>query len=191
MVENPYEPSTTLWEKWGASNLTKDQGDSSRNHIMYGTISAFFWKHLAGIAPVAPGWSRVRIAPKFGEVCVELENSHLRGWGNRVLSRVEGKLATVAGEVSTVWELSEPHEVGIAASAVLRVSIPDGVVSGAEVVMPCVGKATIITELRSGIVVWQDDSFVVQSLVLDCQRVEHGGVLMHVASGEYQFERHG
>ncbi len=61
------DDNTACREKWGASNLTKDQGDGSRNHIMYGTISAFFWKHLGGIAPAAAGWARIRIAPQFGE----------------------------------------------------------------------------------------------------------------------------
>ena len=54
MVANPHEPSTTLWENWAADHLDKDQADASRNHIMFGTISAFLWKHIAGLTPPPP-----------------------------------------------------------------------------------------------------------------------------------------
>eukprot|EP01043_Picozoa_sp_COSAG02_P080968 COSAG02_NODE_19518_length_878_cov_1.083440_2_plen_130_part_01 len=130
MVDNPYEPSTTLWEKWGASNLTTDQGDSSRNHIMYGTISAFFWKHLAGIAPAAAGWTKLRIEPKFGEVCDGSGTAPRPDWRNRVLSSVEGTLDTVAGQVSTRWELAGIDDASISATAVLRVTVPAGAMRG-------------------------------------------------------------
>jgi alpha-L-rhamnosidase len=35
--------ATTLWEQW--------DGSESRNHIMFGDVSAWFYKNLAGIAP--------------------------------------------------------------------------------------------------------------------------------------------
>lgn len=49
--------ATTLWETWN--------GDSSRNHIMFGDISAWFYKYLAGIRPDPeyPGFKRVIIRP--------------------------------------------------------------------------------------------------------------------------------
>jgi alpha-L-rhamnosidase len=190
MVDNPYEPSTTLWEKWGASNLTTDQGDSSRNHIMFGSISAFFWKHLAGIAPAAAGWTKLRIEPKFGEVC-DHPAAPRPDSRSRVLSSVEGTLDTVAGQVSTSWELAEIDDSSVSATAILRVTVPDGAVGGAEVVLPCVGNATVITELRSGTVVWEHDTFIAASVALAGERFEHGGVVVHVASGEYHFVRSG
>ena len=49
MVMNKGEPSATLWETWYADQLVDDQDDPSQNHIMLGTISAFFWKHLVGV----------------------------------------------------------------------------------------------------------------------------------------------
>ena len=53
------------------------------------------------------------------------------------------------------------------------------------------GKATIVTELRSGTVAWKDDAFVAASVALAGERVEYGGVAIHVASGEYHFLRSG
>ena len=49
--------ATTLWENWN--------GYSSHNHIMFGDISAWFYKALAGIRvdPERPGFKRVIIAP--------------------------------------------------------------------------------------------------------------------------------
>ena len=39
-----YEPSTTLWELWN-SDTGSDTMDS-RNHIMFGSVGSFFYKHL-------------------------------------------------------------------------------------------------------------------------------------------------
>ncbi len=48
--------ATTLWEAWN--------GTDSRNHIMFGDISAWFYRALAGIRPDAPGFKRIRIQPR-------------------------------------------------------------------------------------------------------------------------------
>jgi alpha-L-rhamnosidase len=49
--------AATLWEDW--------KGGSSRNHIMYGDILAWFYKTLAGINPdpAAPGFGHIIIRP--------------------------------------------------------------------------------------------------------------------------------
>ncbi len=49
--------ATTLWEQW--------DGSSSRNHIMFGDVSAWFFKALAGIVPdsQAPGFQHFFIKP--------------------------------------------------------------------------------------------------------------------------------
>src|SRR5205085_2079109 len=51
--------ATTLWESW--------QGNDSRNHIMFGDISAWFVKALAGINPDPqfPGFRHVLIRPNI------------------------------------------------------------------------------------------------------------------------------
>ena len=50
--------ATTLWEQW--------DGKASRNHIMFGDISAWFVKTLAGINPdpTAPGFKHIIIKPQ-------------------------------------------------------------------------------------------------------------------------------
>ena len=51
--------ATTLWENWN--------GSESRNHIMYGDISAWFYKALAGINldPAAPAFKHILIKPNL------------------------------------------------------------------------------------------------------------------------------
>lgn len=51
--------ATTLWEDW--------RGHSSRNHIMFGDISAWAFKNLAGINvdPRQPGFKNVLFRPRF------------------------------------------------------------------------------------------------------------------------------
>ena len=49
--------ATTLWETWN--------GDSSRNHHMFSSVSGFFYKVLAGINPdeAAPGFKHIILEP--------------------------------------------------------------------------------------------------------------------------------
>jgi alpha-L-rhamnosidase len=51
--------ATTLWEQWN--------GSESRNHIMFGDISAWFYKALAGINldPAAPAFKHIIIKPNL------------------------------------------------------------------------------------------------------------------------------
>lgn len=59
-------PSWGLWIEQGANTLWEDwKGTDSRNHIMFGDISAWFYRALAGIRPDAPGFKRIRIQPQI------------------------------------------------------------------------------------------------------------------------------
>lgn len=51
--------ATTLWEQWS--------GAESRNHIMFGDVSAWFYKALGGIRPdpQAPGFRHFDLRPEF------------------------------------------------------------------------------------------------------------------------------
>lgn len=63
MVNSRYEPATTVWELWESD--TAGPGMNSRNHHMFGSISGWFYKHVAGIQPLDPGFSRVQIRPSL------------------------------------------------------------------------------------------------------------------------------
>lgn len=59
-------PSYGYWIRQGATTLWEDwRGAASRNHVMFGDISAWFYKALAGINPdpAAPGFQHVILRP--------------------------------------------------------------------------------------------------------------------------------
>lgn len=68
--------ANTLWEKW-------DGKTHSRNHIMYGDVSAWMYKTLAGIRPdpASPGFKRFFIKPYFPENLKWVEAEHESPYG--------------------------------------------------------------------------------------------------------------
>ncbi|MCJ2180238.1 alpha-L-rhamnosidase [Novosphingobium album (ex Hu et al. 2023)] len=53
--------ATTIWERWNG-----DAGDlsmNSFNHYALGAVCGFFYRRIAGLQPVEPGFARARIAP--------------------------------------------------------------------------------------------------------------------------------
>lgn len=66
LITQPEYPGWVWWLGQGASTLWETwDGQASRNHIMFGDISAWFYKYLAGIRPDAeqPGFRRIIIRP--------------------------------------------------------------------------------------------------------------------------------
>jgi hypothetical protein len=62
-------------------------GMNSHNHIMLGSVDAWFYKTIGGIALMEPGWKKVRIAPRPFEGLTSAETS----------------VMTVRGEVRVRW----------------------------------------------------------------------------------------
>jgi alpha-L-rhamnosidase len=67
--------ATTLWEQWN--------GTESHNHIMFGDVSAWFYKNLAGIAPDKdqPGFKRISFKPYFSPDLKWVKASHQSMYG--------------------------------------------------------------------------------------------------------------
>ncbi|MBO5668518.1 MAG: family 78 glycoside hydrolase catalytic domain [Lentisphaeria bacterium] len=61
--------ATALWEMWN--------GKASRNHIMFAEPSAWMYRYLAGISPLAPGFAKVRFAPNFVPQVDHVRAEHL------------------------------------------------------------------------------------------------------------------
>lgn len=71
--------ASTLWESWN--------GQDSRNHIMFGDISAWFYRALAGITPdpAKPGFGHIFIKPQIvGDLT----------WAKGVYNSVRGKIVS-------------------------------------------------------------------------------------------------
>eukprot|EP01113_Clastostelium_recurvatum_P040041 TRINITY_DN6184_c0_g2_i1.p1 TRINITY_DN6184_c0_g2~~TRINITY_DN6184_c0_g2_i1.p1 ORF type:complete len:543 (-),score=68.16 TRINITY_DN6184_c0_g2_i1:118-1746(-) len=91
MAVNNIEPATTFWELWDTP--AEGPGMNSRNHIMFGSVGAWFYKTLAGIktgdAYGAGGLRSVTFAPP----------NVLSG-----LSQVSASFNTLNGQVETSWK---------------------------------------------------------------------------------------
>jgi alpha-L-rhamnosidase len=54
------EGATTLWERW--EKITGG-GMNSHNHVMFASIDAWFYRAVAGLSLLDPGWAKIRIKP--------------------------------------------------------------------------------------------------------------------------------
>jgi alpha-L-rhamnosidase len=154
------EGATTLWEKW---EYLDGGGINSHNHIMFGTIDAWFYKGLAGINidPSHPGFQRFIIKPYI-----------VGGLGH-----VSALLHTIRGLVSSSWQKEKD-------SLILDVVIP--VNSQAKVSVPILGgKAPVIRENNE--VIYQDDAYVSGVSGISSGRREDEYVTFEVGSGSYSF----
>jgi alpha-L-rhamnosidase len=77
--------STTLLEEWGGAN--------SHNHQMFGTITEYFYQHLAGIRSPASG----KTSPAYKHI-------HLQPYMPDSLQEVKAKLNTLSGEIVSHWK---------------------------------------------------------------------------------------
>ncbi|AEB06434.1 alpha-L-rhamnosidase [Coriobacterium glomerans PW2] len=112
--------ATTIWERWDAirpdGSVNEDQTSEqssenmvSFNHYAFGSVGAFLYRHILGIAPIEPGYRRVRIEPRV----------------DRRLGHAQGEFRSVAGDIRVSWDLERSE-------ATLDVELP---VSG-EVLVP-------------------------------------------------------
>lgn len=74
--------ATTLYENWDINSSS----DLSRNHIMFGAISAWFFKELGGIHPdpKAPGFKNILLKPNFVNGLEHFEAEHIGPYGKIV-----------------------------------------------------------------------------------------------------------
>ncbi len=105
MIENG---ATTLWETWKESDNTY-----SHNHPMFGSISAWFYRHLAGIqiAPDAIGANRLFIRPQAPTGLEWVKCTH----------------QTIRGTVVSNWKVTDngiEYEITIPPDTTARIQLP-------------------------------------------------------------------
>lgn len=62
--------ATTVWERWNAikpDGTFSDPSMNSFNHYAYGSVGAFLYRGIAGIAPLEPGFSRISLRPRLSK----------------------------------------------------------------------------------------------------------------------------
>ncbi len=97
--------ATTLWEQWN--------GTESRNHIMFGDVSAWFYKALAGIQPdpQSPGFKHFDVTP------------HVVGG----LTSARGEYNSIRGKIISDWQVANGEfrqQLTIPANSTATVSLP-------------------------------------------------------------------
>ncbi|MGJ6963137.1 family 78 glycoside hydrolase catalytic domain [Streptosporangium sp. G11] len=109
--------ATTIWERWdsllpdGSVNLGEM---TSFNHYALGAVADFLHRTVAGLAPAAPGYRRLRVAPRPG--------------GG--LTHASAELRTPYGPASVAWTVA-------GGALTVAVTVPPGTV--AELDLPCEG----------------------------------------------------
>ena len=108
--------ATTIWERW--DSYTKERGFgpvamNSFNHYAYGSVLAWMYKEMAGIAadPKSPGFKNIIMAPK----------------PDRRIGSVAAELKTHYGLVKSVWHYEGDRWIW-------RFTVPDG--ATADVLVP-------------------------------------------------------
>jgi len=152
------EGATTLWERW---EKLEGMGMNSHNHIMLGSIDAWFYRVIAGLAPAEPGWKRVRIKP------------HILG----DLTHATATLKTVRGEVTVSWEKREDD-------LKLSIGIPANV--SADVYIPVPDEKSAIKE--GSTVIWAKGKPAESVKGITLVEANNGYVYLTAGSGFYEFE---
>jgi alpha-L-rhamnosidase len=135
---------------------------------MFGSVGAWFYQALAGIAQPADGagYRHIRIYP---------EAAHGLQWAS-------GTVKTIRGTVGSSWA----HEAN---GMTLNVTIPVG--ADARVMVPRPQELTDITVEESGRVVWENGKYVSGVAGVSGAALEDSGITFDVGSGEYSFRLRG
>ena len=145
--------ATTMWEGFG--------GDNSHDHPMYGCISSYFFKYLAGIQPdpVAPGFSHFSIKPAIvGD-----------------LTWVRAHFDSPHGRIACAWERTD-------GKLVLNITVPANTTATVYVPALASAQATGIEGVTEG------GKAIADTPGVKFLRMEAGAVVLAVESGSYQFE---
>lgn len=106
--------ATTIWERWDGirpDSTFQDPGMNSFNHYAYGAIGEWMYQEVAGIEAAAPGYKKIRIAPRPGDTL-----THARAF-----------LDTRYGRVASDWERRDGEfrlAVTVPANAQATVRLP-------------------------------------------------------------------
>ena len=111
--------ATTMWERWNSFSK-KDgynpQSMNSLNHYAYGAVGQWMYERIAGLAALAPGYKKIRIAP--------IPNT-------KFLTSASASVNTPYGKVSSSWNIENNVfylETTIPPNTTAEISIPYGTI---------------------------------------------------------------
>ncbi|MFI7599266.1 family 78 glycoside hydrolase catalytic domain [Actinoplanes sp. NPDC049681] len=128
--------ATTIWERWDGirpDGSLQDPGMNSFNHYGLGSVGDWLYRTVGGIAPGAPGYQKLLIAPKPGGSLTAATTSLMTGYGQTRTqwTRSGGKLTLAVvvppGTTATI-EVPAPDAAAVTAPAE---AVPQGYADGA------------------------------------------------------------
>ncbi|MFD5569960.1 alpha-L-rhamnosidase [Streptomyces cadmiisoli] len=108
--------ATTMWERWDSirpDGSFQDAGMNSFNHYAYGSVGAWMYANIAGIAPAAPGFRSIRVRPRPGGA----------------VTRAQGRFESVHGPITTRWTAGDDGfrlSLSVPANTTAEVWVPIG-----------------------------------------------------------------
>jgi alpha-L-rhamnosidase len=154
------EGATTMWERW---EYLAGAGMNSHNHIMFGSIDAWFYNTLAGIKveTSTPGYEKILIKP------------HVVG----DLSHVTASVHTILGVIASSWRRK-------GSQLSLEVILP--VNSEGQVSIPTLGlRNPVVTEGVT--IVWENGSYTQSAVGITSAQQDREYITFEVGSGSYVF----
>ena len=157
MIENG---ATTIWERW---DLRVGRGMNSHNHPNHGSISAWFYRMVAGIIPRAdaPGYEHFDIKPF-----------------------VAGDLKEAKASINTIRGLAASHWKRDGGGISLDVTIPAN--SRASVWVPKVGLADVQVK-EDFTIIWRNGKFIPGVPGINGASDAGDWIKFEVGSGSYSF----
>ncbi|WP_432832054.1 family 78 glycoside hydrolase catalytic domain [Dactylosporangium sp. CA-092794] len=79
--------ATTIWERWDGIRTDgsfNDPGMNSFNHYGLGSVGDFLYRQVGGLAPAAPGYSALLVAPQPGGGLTSAKSAYETPYGNAV-----------------------------------------------------------------------------------------------------------
>lgn len=151
------EGATTLWERW---EKLEGGGMNSHNHIMLGSIDAWFYKYITGLSVLEAGWKKFRVKPYFVDE----------------LKYARAELNTSVGNIVVSWEKFDERFK-------LVVSVP--VNAKAIVFVPTMSKGVIS---ESGKEIFKNGKVQDEVEGISFLEMEKRFMIFEIGSGWYEFE---
>jgi alpha-L-rhamnosidase len=170
MFNNPYENATTLWELWNTA--IAGPGMNSRNHIMFGSVGAWFYSHLAGIDHSS---DIIIIRPRMASE----PKKHL-------MSKLDCQLSTLYGIVHVSYTRDQRDT--IANSILLRVTIPPNA-QGRVMFEPLFVGGQCATIAENNQIIWSSDDVTTNYEEFYVEKDATTGLMsVYIGSGQYEFQ---
>ena len=138
--------ATTMWERW--DGYTHDKGFADRaksfNHYAYGAIGQWMYERIAGIAPLEPGYKKIRFAPI----------------PTPLLSEVKGEYDSRYGIIKSTWNFNGSdfvYNITVPPNTTAKIIIPafgddfsEVILNGQKVEAQIEGNKLILDNVPSG-----------------------------------------